>query len=205
MEEIAFVKRFLDSEFKVKDLGKLHFFLGLEILRTEDRLVLNQRKYALDLIADDGVLIVKPCSTPLELGIKLDSESGMIYDDPARYRRLVGRLLYLTTTRPGISHAVQQLSQYVSSPTDLHMKAALGVLKYLKGAPGNGLFYPFKNNLTPTGFADSDWATCSDTRRSITRFCVFLGDSLMSWKSKKQTTISRSSSEAEYRAFAALT
>ncbi|XP_061352700.1 uncharacterized mitochondrial protein AtMg00810-like [Gastrolobium bilobum] len=203
--KIDSVKRSLDSEFKIKDLGNLHYFLGLEILRSVDGLLISQRKYALELISDGGMLGAKPCSTPLEPGLKLEQDAGHPYEDVASYHRLIGRLLYLTTTRPDICHAVQQLSQFISKPTDIHMNAALHVLRYLKNAPSNGLFYPAANKLQPSGFADSDWAVCADTRRSITGFCVFIGSALVSWESKKQGTVSRSSSEAEYRSLAALT
>ncbi|MCI23556.1 copia protein, partial [Trifolium medium] len=115
------------------------------------------------------------------------------------YRRLIGKLLYLTTTRPDISFAIQQLSQFLSSPTITHYETACRVVRYLKGSPGRGLFFPRQSSLQLLGFADADWANCVDTRRSTSGYCFFLGSSLISWRAKKQNTVSRSSSEAEYR------
>ncbi|XP_057426413.1 uncharacterized mitochondrial protein AtMg00810-like [Lotus japonicus] len=134
---------------------------------------------------------------------KIGVTSGTPLSDVGSYRRLIGRLLYLTTTRPDISFAVNQSSQFLSAPTDVHEAAAYRVLKYIKGNPGCGLFYPAASSTVLTAFSDSDWAGCVDTRKSITRYCMFLGSSLISWRSKKQNTASRSSCEAEYRAMAA--
>ncbi|KEH21922.1 DnaK family protein [Medicago truncatula] len=120
-------------------------------------------------------------------------------------RRLVGRLLYLNITRPEIAFAVQQISQFVSKPKQVHYKAATRILQYLKSCPAKGLFYSSSADLSLSGFADSDWATYPTSRKSASGYAVFIGSSLISWKSKKQNTVSRSSSEAEYRALASLT
>lgn len=115
--------------------------------------------------------------------------------------RLIRRLIYLTTTRPDIAFVVQQLSQHVSQHRVIHYRAAIRILQYVKSFSAKGLFYEHKTDLSLSGFADSDWATC----RSVTGYTIFLGSSLVSWKSKKQSTVSRSSCEAEYQALVALT
>ncbi|XP_016196122.1 uncharacterized protein LOC107637199 [Arachis ipaensis] len=136
---------------------------------------------------------------------KLSKESGTALQDHTPYRQLIGRLLYLTNTRPDISYAIRKLSQFLDCPTDAHMHAAYKVLRYLKGCPSLGIFFSSANDLKLTRFCDADWATCADTRRSITGHCFYLRNSLISWKSKKQSTVARSSSEAEYRALASAT
>nr|KYP71079.1 hypothetical protein KK1_010322 [Cajanus cajan] len=203
--EIQSVKNHLHAKFHIKDLGPLKYFLGLEVARSKTGLILNQRKYCLELLSESGMLDCKPSSTPADPCVKLHANQGTLISDPSPFRRLIGRLLYLTNTRPDIGFAVQQLSQFVSCPREPHMQQAMRILKYLKNAPGSGLFYPSNTPLKIQAFSDYDWATCATTRRSVTGYCVFLGKSLVTWKSKKQSTVSRSSSEAEYRALASLT
>lgn len=118
--------------------------------------------------------------------------------DSASYQRLVGRLIYLTITMPDISYVVHFLSQYMSSPRVPHLDTATKLVKYLKGTAGQGLFFPANSSLSLAAFCDADWATCKDTRRSISGYCVLLGNSLISWKCKRHT-VSRSSAEVEYR------
>ncbi|KAJ8750308.1 hypothetical protein K2173_014223 [Erythroxylum novogranatense] len=146
----------------------------------------------------------KPASTPLQKGLILAASDGSLLDDPQPYRQLVGRLLYLGYTRPDITFAIHQLSQFVQAPTVIHWQAALHVLRYLKGCPSLGLFYPTGNSFVLQAYCDADWGACRDTRRSVSGFCIFLGSSLVSWKSKKQATVSKSSAEAEYRSISSV-
>ncbi|XP_031116789.1 uncharacterized protein LOC116020454 [Ipomoea triloba] len=195
----------LDRSFKIKDLGNLSYFLGIEAFRTPKGINICQRKYALEILQENGFLEAKPAKTPSVPGQRLTNLEGTLLEQPEIFRRLVGKLLYLTNTRPDITYAVQQLSQFVDKPRDNHLVAAHRVLRYLKGSPGKGLFYSSNPHIKLQGFSDSDWATCTESRKSITGYCIYLGNSLISWKTKKQATISRSSSEAEYRALASTT
>ncbi|GJR63059.1 retrovirus-related pol polyprotein from transposon TNT 1-94 [Tanacetum coccineum] len=155
--EVKALKQSLDQKFTIKDLGLAEYFLGIELCRT--CMHLNKRKYILDLLTDAGLTTAKPCSFPLPTQLKLSLDKGTTLSDAGAYRRLVGRLLYLTMTRLDTSYVVQHLSQFVSAPKDVHMQAAIHLLKYLK---------------------------------------VFR-------KTKKQATVSRSSTEAEDTSMAATT
>ncbi|XP_042944752.1 uncharacterized mitochondrial protein AtMg00810-like [Carya illinoinensis] len=134
------------------------------------------------------------------LGLELCRDEGDILSDPSLYRQLVGSLNYLTITRPDISFAVQQVCQFMQAPRQSHLTAVRRIIRYLKGTFGRGLSFPTKNSLQLTGYSDADWAACVDTRHSITGWCMFLGNALISWKSKKQDRVSKSSTEFEYRA-----
>jgi len=139
-------------------LGQLKYFLGIEVAHSKQGISLCQRKYCLDLLDDSNTIGYKPISTPSNSSIKLHLDSSSPYDDIPAYRRLVGKLPYLNTTEPDITFITQQLSQFLSKPTQAHHNAALRVLRYLKGCPGRGLFFPRNTSLTLQGFSDADWA-----------------------------------------------
>lgn len=196
-------KAYLSDCFKMKDLGKAKYFLGIEIARGPQGMFLTQRKYVLDIVADAGLLGCKPVATPMEKNHKLLSDKGPFCKDPARYRRFVGKLVYLVITRPELSYAVHVLSQVMQHPREVHWDAVVRVIRYLKGCPGQGIMLKSISDMRLRVFCDADWAACPKSRRSLSSFVVLLGDSPISWKTKKQNTVSHSSTEAEYRSMAA--
>ncbi|XP_014496814.1 uncharacterized protein LOC106758398 [Vigna radiata var. radiata] len=188
MTEINRIKGLLHNRFHIKNLGELKYFLGLEVARSKKGIHLYQRKYALDILKETGMLGCKPCTTPFLSDTSSLYKMENYLQDPSSYKRLIGKLLYLTNTRP-----------------DYHFRALQHVSRYIKSKPSEGLFFSADSPVHLKAFSDSDWATCPTTRRSTTGFCVFLGSSLISWKSKKQGTVSKFSTEAEYRALTATT
>ncbi|WVZ16874.1 hypothetical protein V8G54_009856 [Vigna mungo] len=201
--EIQRITNLLHSTFRIKNLGDLTYFLGLEVARNSKGIHLSQRKYVLDLLAETGMLDSSPVPTPMvHKHSATNINQSLNGDVAASYRRLIGKLIYLTTTRPDITFAVNHLSQFMSAPTTAHQQATTRILRYLKGTPGTCIHFPCNSTIQLKAFCDSDWATCPNTRRSVTGFTIYLGNSLISWRSKKQSTVSRSSSEAEYRSLA---
>ncbi|GJV23341.1 ribonuclease H-like domain-containing protein [Tanacetum coccineum] len=208
VSEIEKFKVFLKSKFMIKDLGKLKYFLGIEIVDTEKGICLNQRKYTLDLLSDYGMLACKPAKTPLPSKLVISNEAtekDPVLDNITDYQKLMSKLIYLTNTRPDISYAVHCLSQFMHSPLKSHIKTAFQILRYLKGCPGLGIHIVKESGMSLTAFSDANWAKYVVTRKSVTGYCVFLNNSLVSWKSKKQKTLFKSSTEAEYRAIASVT
>ncbi|KAG7559384.1 Ribonuclease H-like superfamily [Arabidopsis thaliana x Arabidopsis arenosa] len=201
-------KAFLKSVFDIKDLGELKYFLGIEVCRSKEGLFLSQRKYTLDLLSQVGKLGAKPAKTPLEDDYKANRKGELDnkpFEDVTQYRRLVGKLIYLTITRPDICFAVNVVSQHMQAPTLHHWNMVTRILKYLKGAPGQGIWMGCNKNTELVGYCDADYAGDTKDRRSTTGYCTFIGGNLVTWRSKKQKVVSLSSAEAEYRAMRKLT
>ena len=186
---IEHTKQELHARFKIKDLGILRYFLGIEFSRSEKGILMNQRKYALELIEEMGLTAAKPSWTPLDINLKLTNtlldEAMNITDDQVLadkgpYQRLIGRLLYLTLTRPDIGFAVQTLSQFLQCPKKSHMEAALKVVRYIKREPAMGVLMSSKKDRELIAFCGADWAACPNTRRSVTGFLIKHGESLIS-------------------------
>ncbi|KAL5540944.1 hypothetical protein UlMin_044920 [Ulmus minor] len=202
-EERKALQTHLSREFEMKDLGPLKYFLGIEVSRSKEGIVISQRKYALDLLQETGMSSCQPADTPVEEGLKLCIESDQVPVDKGRYQRLVGRLMYLAHTRPDLAYALSIVSQFMHNPGEKHMNAVMRILRYLKSAPGKGILFTKKENFqNVVTYTDADWAGSIDNRRSTSGYFTFVGGNLVTWRSKKQNVVSRSSAESEYRGIA---
>ncbi|WVZ65389.1 hypothetical protein U9M48_014763 [Paspalum notatum var. saurae] len=193
---------FLQQEFAMKDLGVLHHFLGVTVEPRPFGLLLHQRQYTLDILERAGMTDCNPCSTPVDTQAKLSEDVGTPVADPTAYRSLAGALQYLTFTRPDITYAVQQVCLHMHDPREPHLIALKRLLRYLRGTVDYGLLLHRSSSAELVVYTDADWAGCPDTRRSTSGYAVFLGGNLVSWSSKRQSVVSRSNAEAEYRAIA---
>ena len=144
---VANLKRVLDQKFGIKDLGSLKYFLGLKIARGDKGISINQRKYALDVLKEVGMLGCKPAKTQMKQQLKLSKCNGDVLKDVGQYRRLIEKLMYLTLSRPDITYAVHKISQFLAQPRVPHMKAATRILQYIIGTTGQGVFFLVDSNL----------------------------------------------------------
>nr|XP_020150129.1 uncharacterized mitochondrial protein AtMg00810-like [Aegilops tauschii subsp. strangulata] len=192
----------LRDEFALKDLGALHYFLGIEVVRCADGFFLHQQKYAHELLERASMLNCKTAPTPVDTKAKVSALEGSPAPDAAFYRSIVGALQYLTLTRPDLQYAVQQVCLHMRSPRDSHWTLVKRILRYIRGTMNLGLTLTASSSIDMVAYSDADWAGCPDTRRSTSGYCVYLGPSLISCSSKRQPTVSRSGAEAEYRAVA---
>ncbi|KAJ0865146.1 putative RNA-directed DNA polymerase [Helianthus annuus] len=201
-EGINQLKQNLCVRFHMKDLGKLSHFLGLELKYEEGAIILHQQRYCVDLLARFGMLDCKPIDTPMDSTVKLCADKGKELADPTMYRKIVGSLIYLTLTRPDIAFEVGVLSRYMQTPRKPHLDAIRRVLRYVKHTFNMGVRFNQGEKLELSGFCDADYAGDVDTRRSTTGYVFKLGRGAITWCSKRQPTVSLSTTEAEYRAAA---
>ncbi|GJZ69140.1 ribonuclease H-like domain-containing protein, partial [Tanacetum coccineum] len=189
------------NEFYMTDIGPLNCFLGILATRTPTGMFLSQSKYATKILKRANMLKCNPCKTLVDTEKKLGPD-GPLVTDPTLYRSLAGALQYLTFTRQELSYDIQQLCLYMHDPREPHIAALKRVLCYIRGTPDPGLQLYQSSTSQLISYTDAYWVGCPATRRSTSGYCVFLSDNLLSWSSKRQHTLSRSSAEAEYRGVA---
>lgn len=192
----------LNQMFSLKDLEALSYFLGIEVQRTSHGMYLNQEKYITNLLKKFNMSTCATVPTPMVTGRKFSASDCKPMENPYVYRQAIGSLQYLTTTRPDIAFSVNKLSQFLAQPTDIHFQGVKQIFRFLKGTKHIALLLRPVHNFRLVAFTDADWATDTDDRRSMGGMCTYLGDTLLSWSSRKQRVVSRSSAESEYRALA---
>jgi hypothetical protein len=191
-------KKRLTLEFEMKNLGLMHYFLGLEVWQSPDRIFLNQGKYAVEILKRFDMLKCKSMNTPMETKLKLlvDTSSELI--DDTLYKQIIGLLMYLTNTKPNIYFFMNTLSQFLVEPRHVHLVVAKYVMRYLKGTLDCGLSYDGDRDFTLSGYTDSNWVGSVSDRKSTSRSCFSVGSAMISWQSRKQSSIALSATEAEY-------
>lgn len=200
------ITEFLSSQFKIKDLGSLPYFLGIQIQHSSKGLLMHQSKYLASILKDFEHLSTKLSLVPMDQHHELLQElyGPVLTDitDVSGYRRLIGRLIYLTISRPDLAYHVHGLAQYMTTLRSVHWHATLKLIRYLFNTGTQELSYSDATNLVLTAYCDANWGGCKLTRKSLAGHCVLFGHTLISWKCKKQQTVARSSAEAEYRSMA---
>ncbi|CAN1238082.1 Retrovirus-related Pol polyprotein from transposon RE1 [Linum grandiflorum] len=171
-EEITRLKKKLNEEFELKDLGEMKYFLGMEVARSSKGLLISQRKYVLDLLDETGMTGCKPADTPMQPNVEFSRETEGIRTNKEKYQQLVGKLIYLSHTRPDIAYAVGITSQFMNDPTEEHLAAVMHILRYLKKTPGLGLMFKKNDTRSVELYTDASWASKITSRRSTTGFLL---------------------------------
>jgi len=190
--------KIMTEEYEMSMMGELNFFLGLQVKQTKDGIFISQEKYVNDILTKYNFHGTREMKTPMSAPVSLDSDVDGPSVDHTTYRGMIGSLMYATASRPDIMFATCLCARYQSNPKESHMLAVKRIYRYLKGSPRLGLWYPKDSGLELMGYSDSDHAGCKIDRKSTTGGCHFLGGKLVSWTSKKQTSVSTSTAEAEY-------
>ena len=201
-QKITWLKTQLQTQFDMTDLGLVTKYLGVEFRRLSDGSYhQSQQAYVKDLLQEFGMHHSKPAHVPLPHGLRLLTDMNSPPTNLHHYCKLVGKLIFLTTTRPDLSYAVSIVSKYMATPQLAHLDAVKHILRYLQHTSDYGLLY---KHQAPTGlrsihgYTDADWATCPETRRSTGGYLFSLAGASITWQSKRQQTVSRSSTESEY-------
>jgi hypothetical protein len=186
------------QKFEMSMMGELTYFLGFQVKQLKDGTFISQTKYTQDLLKRFGMKDAKPAKTPMGTDGHLDLNKGGKSVDQKAYRSMIGSLLYLCASRPGIMLSVCMCARFQSNPKECHLVAVKQILMYLVSTPCFGIWYPKGSTFDLIRYSDSDYAGCKVDRKSTSETCQFLGRFLVSWSSKKQTFVALSTAEAEY-------
>lgn len=198
------IKKKIIEKFEMKDLKKAKFYIGHRITVNNEGIQIDQNKYIENILKRFGMENCNPVGTPMESNLKFSDTSEKI--EEKLYQELIGCLLYISQgTRPDISYAVNNLSQYNKNPTKEHYNAAKRILRYLQGTKDLRLHFKSDIEKKITGYCDSDWASCKENRRSCTGYTFIFQGAAISWNSKRQQTVALSTTEAEYMALSTAT
>jgi hypothetical protein len=200
--EIPLLLDALNDDFAVKDLGPINFFLGIEVIESASSCFLSQQRYILDILKRTNMTEAKPVNSPMATSTSLSAYEGEAFDNPTLFRSTIGALQYLCITRPDISFSVNKLSQFMHQPRLNHWQSVKRLLRYLKHTLTFGLHIRQSPHFSLQAFSDADWAGNRDDRKSTGGYCIFLRENLISWSCRKQATVARSSTEAEYKSLA---
>ncbi|XP_016549353.1 secreted RxLR effector protein 161-like [Capsicum annuum] len=196
-------KKCMIDEFEMSDFGKMQYFLGLEVVQSDDGIFVSQKKYVREILNRFKMQHCNPTNIPVEFGLKLTKTGSQNKTDSTFYKQIVGSLMYLTATRPDIMYTISLVSRYMECPTEMHLLDAKRILRYLQGTKDFGIFYRNGEKADLIGFTDSDYAGDQDGRKSTSGYVFILGIRVVSWSSKKQTVVTLSSTEAEFVAVTA--
>ena len=191
-------KHSMMKEFEMTDLGRMRYFLGLEVLQRSDGTFVCQKKYAQEVLERFNMADCNVVFNPIVPGFKLDEDSAGMAVDNTLYMQMIGSLMYLTSTRPDIMFVVSLLSRYLAHPTEIHLQAVKRVLRYIKGTLTYGIFYKQGGNKELLAYTDSDYAGDLEDRKSTSGFSFLLSSGAVSWSSKKQPVVTLSTTEAEF-------
>jgi hypothetical protein len=197
---VAIVKTTLQQLFRMVDLGPIEKYLGVEFVPCSEGIFMHQSQYSTALFSEFGMQDCRPSPVPLPEGRTLVSETGTASVDPTRYRQIVGKLLYLTNTRPDLAYSVNLISRFLVNPQQKHLDSALDILRYVQATKDYGILYQKGQDINIQGYTDTDWGSCEETRRSTGGYIFTVGQASLTWSSKRQPTVSRSSTESEYKA-----
>jgi hypothetical protein len=191
-------KKKLVTEFEMKGLGLMQYLLGLEVWQSLEKIFFNQGKYAVEILKRFHMLECKSMNTTMETKLKLLVDTSSELVDATLYRQIIGSLMYLMNTRPDICFVVNTLSQFLVEPRRVHIVAAKHMMRYLKCTLDFGLSYNGDQDFRLSGYTNLDWARSVSDRKSISKCCFNLGSALISWQSRKQSSIFLIMTEAEY-------